>query len=495
MPITPLLEMRGITKRYPGVLALDHVNFSLQPGEVHALAGENGAGKSTLMKILGGAIQKDEGELLFNGKTVEIDSPVTSLSCGIGIIYQDFKLVPELSVAENIFLGHEPQRGSFIDFSRMHEMSRLALQQLGESIETGAWVKSLSVAQRQIIEIAKALSKKVRVLALDEPTASLTAQEIKNLFTVIRKLKSEGVGIIYISHRLDEIFEIADRITVLRDGAVVGSCLAHETDRSGLIQLMVGRSLEDEYPKVQLKREDEILRVENFTATKLKGVSLTLHRREILGIAGLVGAGRTELARAMFGADAIEDGTMWLEGKEVRPRSPREAISAGIGLLTEDRNLQGLVLQMTLRENISLTSLRELTRGVFINAFKEKSVAEEFMSKLQIKAPSTETSVETLSGGNRQKVILGRWLVTKSKVLIFDEPTVGIDVGVKYEIYNLINQLAKDGVGVIVISSDLPELLGICDRIAVMCEGRITGTMMRQEATQEKILKLATSFL
>jgi ribose transport system ATP-binding protein len=489
-----LLEMQNITKRYPGVLALDRVNFALLPGEVHALVGENGAGKSTLMKILGGSIQKNEGAVLLNGESMEIDSPAASQQSGIGMIYQDFKLVPELTVAENIFLGNEPLRQGFIDFSRMREMAQSALQQLGDTIVPSSPVKSLSVAQCQIVEIAKALSKKVRILALDEPTASLTGPEIRNLFSVIRKLKSDGVGIIYISHRLDEIFEIADRITVLRDGSVVGNCFVHETDRTRLIQLMVGRPLEDEYPKVQLKRKNEILRVENLTSSKLKEVSLTLYRGEILGVAGLVGAGRTELARAIFGADPIEGGKMRLDGKEIRPRSPKEAIEAGIGLLTEDRNLQGLILQMTLRENISLASLHELTQGLFINRLKEKSVAEEFMNKLQIKAQSTETVVETLSGGNRQKVVLGRWLFTKSKVLIFDEPTVGIDVGVKFEIYNLINQLALDGVGVMVISSDLPELLGICDLIAVMCEGRISGILAGEEATQEKILKLATAF-
>ncbi len=489
-----LLEMQNITKRYPGVLALDRVNFALLPGEVHALAGENGAGKSTLMKILGGSIQKNGGAVLLNGESIEMDSPTASQQSGIGMIYQDFKLVPELTVAENIFLGNEPLRQGFVDFSQMHEMARSVLQQLGDAIAPSSPVKSLSVAQRQIVEIAKALSKKVRILALDEPTASLTGQEIRNLFSVLRKLKSDGVGIIYISHRLDEIFEIADRITVLRDGSVVGSCFVHETDRTKLIQLMVGRPLEDEYPQVRRKRENEILRVENLTSSKLKEVSLTLYHGEILGVAGLVGAGRTELARAIFGAETLQEGKMFLGGKEIRSRSPKEAIEAGIGLLTEDRNLQGLILQMTLRENISLASLHELTQGFFVNRLREKTVAQEFMNKLHIKAPSTETVVETLSGGNRQKVILARWLFTKSKFLIFDEPTVGIDVGVKFEIYNLINQLALDGVGVMVISSDLPELLGICDRIAVMCDGRITGILAGEEATQEKILKLATEF-
>ncbi|MBI3006076.1 MAG: sugar ABC transporter ATP-binding protein [Ignavibacteriales bacterium] len=489
-----ILEMQQMTKRYPGVLALDRVDFSLSAGEVHALAGENGAGKSTLMKILAGAIQKDGGEILLDGQRTKIDSPHSSLKNGIGMIYQDFKLVPELTVAENISLGNEPAHRGFIDFPQMQNTARSILEQLGENIDPSVTVKTLSVAQRQIVEIAKALSRKVRILALDEPTASLTEQEIQNLFGVIRKLKSDGVGIIYISHRLDELFEIADLITVLRDGTVVGTSSLHETNKAKLIQAMVGRSLEEEYPKIQLQRQNELLSVEDLNTPKLKDVSMTLYRGEILGLAGLVGAGRTELARAIFGADRVHSGTMWLLQKAFTPRSPKDAIAAGIGLLTEDRNLQGLILQMTLSENISLASLQRLTQGLFIDRTKEKAAAGEFMRKLQIKAPSAETVVDTLSGGNRQKVILGRWLMTKSKVLIFDEPTVGIDVGVKYEIYNLINQLAKDGVGIMVISSDLPELLGICDRIAVLCDGRMTGTLSRKEATQEKILRLATEF-
>jgi ribose transport system ATP-binding protein len=486
--------MQGIRKQYPGVLALRDVNFDLQPGEVHCLLGENGAGKSTLMKILSGAQAKDAGEILIDGKPAQINTPADAQRYGIGMIYQDFKLVPELSVAENILLGNEPLKGStpFIDYPKMHEIARAALAQLGEEIPTSAVVSSLSVAQRQMVEIAKAISKKVHILAMDEPSAPLTEKELTNLFVVIRKLKAEGVGIIYISHRLEEIFEIGDRLTVLRDGAFITSCQVADADRASLVRWMVGREIEKEYPKLDLKPGPEVLRVEHLTAGILRDVSLAVHRGEIFGLAGLVGAGRSELARVIFGADKRESGAIFLEGAEIFPRSPREAIDLGIGLLTEDRNKYGLIMQMSVRENISLSNLREVVKGLFINRVKENDVAKKFTHDLRIKTPSVEQEVENLSGGNRQKVVLARWLFTKSKLLIFDEPTVGIDVGVKYEIYNLINQLAKDGLGVVVISSDLPELIGISDRIAVMWEGRLMGIVARREVTQENIMMLAT---
>jgi len=486
--------MQNIRKQYPGVLALSDVNFELRAGEVHCLVGENGAGKSTLMKVLSGAIRKDSGSILIDGKDVEFHSPADSQRAGIGMIYQEFKLVPELTVAENILLGNEPtkKKSPFVDFKKMHEIARTALAQLGEEIPTTALISSLSVAQRQIVEIAKAISKKVRILAMDEPSAALTENELKNLFAVIRRLKAEGVGIIYISHRLEEIFEIGDRLTVLRDGKFIHSCTVAESDRRSLVRWMVGRELEQEYPKIELKRGEEILKVESVNSDLLKNVNLTVHRGEILGLAGLVGAGRSELARIIFGADPKENGSIYFEGKEIHPRSPREAIDLGIGLLTEDRNKYGLIMQMNVRENISLSNLNDVVKGLFINRSKENSISKKFTNDLRIKTPSIEQEVENLSGGNRQKVVLARWLFTKSKLLIFDEPTVGIDVGIKYEIYNLINQLAKDGIGVIVISSDLPELLGISDRVAVMCEGKLAGVLSRSEATQEKIMTLAT---
>ncbi len=492
--MSSLLEMRGIVKQYPGVRALSDVTFELRAGEIHCLVGENGAGKSTLMKILAGALAKDAGSIVVNGQHVALHSPTDAQAAGVGIMYQDYKLVPELSVAENIFLGQEPtkQHSPFIDKKKMHDDARKLLAQLGEDIATAKTIATLSVAQRQIVEVAKALSRHVTILAMDEPTASLTEHETVNLFRVIRGLKSEGVGIIYISHRLEEVFEIGDRVTVLRDGKVVLTTRVAQVDKRRLIQSMVGRALEDEYPRVALTRAEEILRVEHLHAHRLHDINLTLYKGEILGIAGLVGAGRTELARVIFGADKKSSGRVVLEGTEISPASPTDAIRAGIGLLTEDRNQLGLILQMNVRENISLASLSDLLTGPFINRGKEEVLATRYVSELNIRPHDSSMEVEKLSGGNRQKVVLARWLSTHAKVLMFDEPTAGVDVGAKYEIYTSINRLAQRGIGVLVISSDLPELLGICNRIAVMCEGRITGVVSHDEATQEKIMTLAT---
>ena len=491
--MAPLLEMRGITKHYPGVLALSGVDFTLQAGEVNCLVGENGAGKSTLIKVLSGAIAKDSGTISVGGEAAHLGSPADAQHLGIGVIYQDFKLVPALSVAENILLGSEPVRGRtpIIDRRAMQEKASAALAQLGEVLDTGAPVGHLSVAQQQMVEIAKALSRNVRILAMDEPTAPLTERETERLFAVIRSLKERGVGIIYISHRLEEIFEVGDRVTVLRDGTLVHSCGIGEIDRRGLIRKMVGRELENEFPRVTLERGKEILRIENLSSGRVSNVNLTLYRGEILGLAGLVGAGRSELARLIFGADRKTGGRIVLDGREIAPESPHQAIREGIGLLTEDRNRYGLIMQMSIRENISLANLRAMLTGPFIDFKKEETAARQLTDDLRIKAPGTGVIVETLSGGNRQKVVLARWLNTKARVLIFDEPTAGIDVGVKYEIYTLINRLAQQGIGVIVISSDLPELLGICHRVAVMCEGRLTGIVEGAEATQETVMTYA----
>ncbi len=486
--------MRHIHKQFPGVRALENVSFDLRPGEVHCLVGENGAGKSTLIKILAGALRQDQGSILLAGRELTEHSPAQAHRLGIGIIYQDFKLVPELSVAENILLGREPVRffSFWVDFKKMRAQAVALLAQIGEKIEVRARVATLSVAQRQIVEIAKALSQHARILVLDEPTAALTGTETKNLFTLLHKLKAEGAGIIYISHRLEEIFEIGDRLTVLRDGQVVHTGEVRAADRRRLIHWMVGRELENEYPRIELQRGPALLRVENLSNQHLHGITFTLHQGEILGLAGLVGAGRTELARAIFGADAVQQGKIFLAEKEIHPASPRAAIALGLGLLTEDRNRYGLIMAMSVRENISLANLRAVCRGAFIQKKEERNIAGHYAGELRIKTPSTEQKVETLSGGNRQKVVLARWLFTKSKVLIFDEPTAGIDAGAKYEIYQLINQLAQNGIGVMIISSDLPELLGICSRIAVMRAGRMAGILTRAEFSQERIMALAT---
>jgi ribose transport system ATP-binding protein len=492
--MTGLLEMRDIVKQYPGVLALDRVSIDLRAGEVHCLVGENGAGKSTLMKVLSGAVEKDNGEIFIDGEKVFYNSPFESQVLGIGIIYQDFKLVPELSVAENIFLGREIKDSVFLNKKAMILKAGEVISQLGENIDVTLPVNRLSTAGRQMIEIAKAIVGSVKILAMDEPTAPLTGKEIKNLFEVIKRLKASGVGIIYISHRLEEIFEIGDRVTVLRDGRLVHSAALKDVNKNDLIRLMVGRELANEYPRNKALKGQEILRVENLNSDKINDISFSLNRGEVLGIAGLVGAGRSEVVRAVFGADQISSGKIFIDDQEVRIRLPREAINAGIALLTEDRNLLGLFMNLSVRENISVSSLGSMMKGFFIDRKKETEAVKNQVNLLRIKAPSTETNVEALSGGNRQKVVLARWLETNSNILIFDEPTAGIDVGIKFEIYNLINNLAEQGRGIIVISSELPELLGISDRIIVMCEGRITGILSYEEATQEKILNLATKF-
>ncbi|HSD64245.1 MAG TPA: sugar ABC transporter ATP-binding protein [Ignavibacteriaceae bacterium] len=489
-----ILEMRDIVKKYPGVLALDHVSIDLKAGDVHCLVGENGAGKSTLMKILSGAVRKDSGEIFIDSKKTEYNSPSESQALGINIIYQDFKLVPELSAASNIFLGRELKENFFLNMKEMNIKAAEIISQLGEDIDVTLPVNRLSTAERQMIEIAKAIIGNVKILAMDEPTAPLTSKEINNLFNVIKKLKENGVGIIYISHRLEEIFETGNHVTVLRDGKVVHSADMKDVNKDGLIKFMVGRELANEYPVNNAVKGKEILKLDKLSSDKINDVSFSLHHGEVLGLAGLVGAGRSELVRAVFGADKINSGKIYIDNKEVKINSPKEAIDAGIALLTEDRNLLGLFMNLSIRENISISSLGKLRRGVFINRETETFETKLQFDKLRIKAPSVETSVESLSGGNRQKVVLARWLETNADIFIFDEPTAGIDVGVKFEIYNLINALAEQGKGIIVISSELPELIGISDRIIVMCEGRITGILQRSEVSQEKILNLATKF-
>ncbi len=493
--LMPVLEMRGIAKSYPGVVALSGVDFSVLPGEVHALIGENGAGKSTLMKILAGADTKDAGNILIDGAEVRIDNPHEAMRLGVSIIYQEFNLVPYMNAAENIFLGREPASviPGVIDFGRMYADAEKIIDELGVAVNVRAPMNRLSVAQQQMVEIAKATSRKSRIIAMDEPSATLTDHELENLFALIRRLKADGVSIIYISHRLEEIFEIADRVTVLRDGALVATKEVADTDRADIIRMMVGRELGETFPKQQIEAGPVALQVKNLTRTgALEDVSFSVKQGEILGIAGLVGAGRTEVARAIFGADPIDSGQILIYGKPVEIRSPRHAISLGIGLVTEDRKALGLVLGMAVRENISLANLNILTRLGFIRRGREREVAEGYVEDILIKTPSIEQAVQNLSGGNQQKVVLAKWLFTKSRVLIFDEPTRGIDVGAKTEIYQLMNRLAESGAAIIMISSELPEVLGMSDRILVMHEGRLAGELSRNEATQERIMHLAT---
>ncbi|MEO8284996.1 MAG: sugar ABC transporter ATP-binding protein [Chloroflexota bacterium] len=498
---TPVLMMRAITKRFPGVLALSDVNFTVYPGEVHVLVGENGAGKSTLMKILSGVYAEYEGRLELDGNLVRLRSPRDAQKHGIAMIHQDLQQVPELSVYENLFLGRE-YHGFLggLDRQGMRADARKWLGNLGLDIDCDRPVKSLRVAERQLLEIAKALSLQAHVLIMDEPTSALSSEEVSQLFTVIRKLRSEGVAIIYISHRLDEIFTIADRITVLRDGRLVASLPANEMDRPKLISLMVGRELTELFPTEERQAGVELLRVENISVTRgrrpLKDIGFTVRAGEIVGLAGLLGAGRTELLETLYGVPNPKSvqGRISVRGRLVRFASPRHAIGAGISFVTEDRKGQSLVLVRSVRENTSLVGLKRFLRGLFLNLRQEQNSVEELVRNLRIKTPGIEALVAQLSGGNQQKVVLAKFLLVEPSIILLDEPTQGIDIGAKAEIYTLINSLARAGAGVVLASSEMPELLALCDRILVLCEGRVAGELTRGEATQEKILELATRF-
>jgi ribose transport system ATP-binding protein len=491
-----LLEMRGITKSYPGVAALDGVDFAVAAGEVHALVGENGAGKSTLMRILAGAERRDAGEIRIEDRPATLDTPQQALAHGIAMIYQELNLVPHLSVAENLFLGREPSAGlpGFIDFPALYAAAVEVMDGLGVHVDVRSEVARLSLSQRQMVEIARATSREARVLAMDEPSATLSQHEIESLFRLIAGLRARGVGIIYISHRLEEIAQIADRVTVLRDGRVVGTRPVAETSRGEIIQMMVGRELGEGIPKRAASPGEVVLEARGLRHGKsVQNVSLTLRRGEVVGLGGLVGAGRTEVARCLFGADRLESGTLLLDGKPLHLRGPRDAIGHGIALVPEDRKGLGLILSMPVRENVTLAHLAPLSRGGFIAARRERAVAAEYVESLSIRTPSTEQPVGFLSGGNQQKVVLARWLLTQARVLLFDEPTRGIDVAAKVEIYELVNTLAARGVAILMISSELPELLGMSDRILVMHEGRLAGEVRRDaDWTQERVMALAT---
>ena len=489
------LEMRGISKTFPGVRALDNVDFQVRRGEVHALVGENGAGKSTLMKILAGAQMADTGSIVVDGETVVIDSPQKAMTLGISIIYQEFNLVPFLSAAENIFLGREPKSSipGFVDFKTMYAESQRLIDDLGVSLDIRTPVNKLSVAQQQMVEIAKATSRKSTIIAMDEPSATLTEHELIRLFDLIARLKSQGVSIVYISHRLEEVFQIADRVTVFRDGHVVGTKPVGELDRESIIQMMVGREIKQQIPKEITEPGAVVLELKNVTRKGvIENISFQVRAGEVVGLAGLVGAGRTEVARVIFGADPYDSGEIYLNGNILKVKGPRDAIRSRIGLVTEDRKALGLILGMAVRENITLANLDSISSLSFIQQGKERAVAKKYVNDLSIKTPSIEQHVQNLSGGNQQKVVLAKWLFTDSKVLIFDEPTRGIDVGSKVEIYQLMNQLAASGAALIMISSELPEILGMSDRILVMHEGQIAGELTREEATQEKVMHLAT---
>jgi ribose transport system ATP-binding protein len=487
----PVVRLQGVSKRFPGVLAVDDVSLDIYPAEVHVVAGENGAGKSTLMKLLSQVERPTKGTISINGQPVHFSGPHYAQSLGIAMVYQEFALAPHLSIAQNLFLGREPLRLGFIDRRAELRQARDLLRRVGLYIDPRRLVSGLSIAEQQLVEIAKALALDAKLVIMDEPTATLTGQEIEELFDVIHNLTAKGIAILYISHRLDEIFRIADMVTVMRDGKVVATLPRDEIDEKKLIRLMVGRDIANLYPKPETTIGDVVLRVEGISrAHVLHDCSFEVRTGEILGFAGLVGAGRTELARAIFGADRPDAGTIWLDGHKLRIKSPTEAIDIGIGYLTEDRKKDGLALTMGVDQNITLVNLPAFA-GI-LNLGKEKRIALRARDQLKIRTPSIQRRVNLLSGGNQQKVIVARWLETKARVLFFDEPTRGIDVGAKAEMFELIGQLAKEGRAVILISSYLPELLNMCDRILVLREGRIVGELHRVQFSEERVIALAT---
>jgi ribose transport system ATP-binding protein len=489
-----LLEMTGIQKYFPGVHALDNASLCVNKGEVHALVGENGAGKSTLMKVLAGIYKKDGGTIKFRGKEIEPTDPRHSQKLGIGIIHQELNMMPHLTVAQNIFIGKAPKRGIFLDQTSENRQAREMLKALNIDINPTIQAGKLTVAKQQMVEIAKALSYDSELLVMDEPTAALTDNEIQELFKVIRDLKSKGHGIIYISHRLDELPQISDRITVMRDGQYIGTEETKDITKEKIINMMVGRTIYEE-PKTKSNVQEGapvLLKVEHLMGSNVRDVSFELRKGEILGFAGLMGAGRTETMRVLFGADPSEGGTITINGKKVTIKSPNDAIANGICYLSEDRKALGLAIGLSLRDNCVMANMDEFMIGPFTNDKKIDAMTQEYIEKIGIKTPSTRQLVKNLSGGNQQKAVIAKWLIRNSDILIFDEPTRGIDVGAKQEIYKLMNTLADEGKSIIMISSEMPELLRMSDRLVVMREGCVTGELDIADVTQEKIMTLAT---
>ena len=489
-----ILELKHITKLYPGVVALNDVSLEVRRGEILALVGENGAGKSTLIKTCSGAITPTQGEIVINGKSFTGMTPQTSEQNGIGVIYQEFNLVGDLSVAENIFLGRAIRKGMVIDLKAMERESKKILDSLNIKINPKTLVKNLSVGYQQMVEIAKAVSHNAKLLIMDEPSAPLTSAEVEAMFAIVDKLKAGGVSIIYISHRLDEIFRLADRITILRDGQYVTTLNTDETNKDELVKYMVGRQLTEVYPKRDeiCVKDEVIFEAVNVSGNGDKNISFKIHRGEVLGLGGLVGAGRTEFAELMFGMRPKTAGKFIFKGKEISPKTPKDAIELGIGLVPEDRKKEGALLGMSIRCNINMPIYQRISKGTVINEKKEEEIAQTYRKEISIKTPTLDQLVKNLSGGNQQKVILAKWLAADSELLIFDEPTRGIDVGAKQEIYTLINHLVEQGKTVLMISSEMEELMGMSDRILILAEGNMTGELNKSEFNQERIMQLAS---
>ncbi|MDP8177388.1 sugar ABC transporter ATP-binding protein [Pasteurella skyensis] len=491
-----LLTMKGISKSFSGVVALNNAEIDLKTGEVVALMGENGAGKSTLMKILTGIYSRDSGTVTYMGREVEYKGPSESEEDGIAIVHQELNMMNDLTVAQNLFIGKESMNGFFIDDAEMNRKANELFKILNIDINPAEKIENLTVGKQQMVEIAKAISKNAKVIIFDEPTAALTDAEIEELFKVINDLRDKGTGMIYISHRMDEINVISDRVTVMRDGEFVGTLVTKECDKNDIIKLMVGRTIFAE-PKAQSNVDPDapvILKCENLNRGKyVKDVSFELRKGEILSFAGLMGAGRTEVARLIFGADRKDSGKVYINGKEVQIDSPKDAVAAGIGYLSEDRKRYGLIVDKPVEENTVIANLDSFMKGLFIDTEKSREVSKKYVNELKTKTPSVEQPVKKLSGGNQQKVVIAKWLVRDCDILIFDEPTRGIDIGAKSEIYHLMEELAQQGKSIIMVSSELPEVLRMSDRVIVMCEGKVTGTFDISEATQERIMQAATN--
>lgn len=492
---TPVVEMKNIHKSFFNVQVLKGVDFDLIPGEIHALMGENGAGKSTLMKILTGIHKSNSGEILYKGEIVEYHSPKEAEKAGIAVIHQELNIIPYLTVAENMFLGKELKRQPFgiLKTKEMNEKTKENLNRLGIDIDPQKEAGELSVGQQQMIEIARAIAAETEVLIMDEPTAALTDREIETLFTVINQLRREGVAIIYISHRMEEIFRMCDRITVLRDGQSIGTKITSETDFEEIVKMMVGRELGERFPERTAEIGGDRFVVEDLSLEGIfNNISFNVRKGEILGVAGLMGAGRTEIMETIFGARKKKSGRIYMDGKELNIRKPHHAIAAGIGFITEDRKDEGLVLGLTVRENLAIPNLKKLSKSAVIQKQKEKQWTEEMIQKLRIKTSGPEQEVKSLSGGNQQKVVFGKWLGTEPKLLILDEPTRGVDVGAKKEIYSIMNELTEKGFSIIMVSSELPEILGMSDRVMVIHEGKLSAILDKKVASQEKIMEAAT---
>lgn len=490
---TPTLSLKGVSKRYPGVIALNRVSVDFYPGEVHALLGENGAGKSTMIKVITGAITPDEGEIVFDGKSYPGLNTTLSRDLGISAVYQESNLVNQISISDNIFLGNYVRKGAFVDDEPMYARASEILNMLGMNVDPRTQALMLSAAKKQVIEIARALARNLKLIIFDEPTSALMVSEVDELFKIIKRLRDNGIAVIYITHRLEELERIADRVTIMRDGHYIDTVETAKTTRSELINMMVGRELTESFPSASCEVSKEpVLEVRNISGEGFRNVSFSIHKGEIVGFVGLIGAGRTETARAVFGAEELKQGEVYLNGKKIHNATPKDGIKNGVGYIPEERKEQGLFLFDTIRHNVSISSIKRHTRFGFVNVTSENAEADEYCRKMRVKAPGFGEKVMNLSGGNQQKVLVAKWLATQCRVLFFDEPTRGIDVGARQEIYELMVSMVNEGIAVILVSSDMGEVIGMSDRVIVFYEGEVMGELSKKELSQPAIMALAS---